>query len=63
MKFKTLYCHECQHPTEHVIWTEDALGCESIARVFSSIISLGVSNIACTTYCKCTVCGETNELY
>lgn len=58
MKTDIIYCAECNKNTKHIIWIEDALGCSGVARIFSSIISLGISNIACTTYCECTRCGN-----
>ena len=58
-----IYCPECESKQEHVIWTEDGYGCEGAARVFSSILSLGTSNLGCTTYAKCLNCGYEDVLY
>lgn len=48
--------------TIHVIWTEDGYGALGVARIFSTLISLGMANLACTTYSKCISCGKTKEL-
>ena len=60
-KIKT-YGSNCCKETIHVIWTEDGYGASSVARIFSSLLSLGTSNLACTTYSKCISCGKTKEL-
>lgn len=62
MKYLTTYCPTCGEKTIHVIWTEDGYGASGVARIFSTLISLGLSNLACTTYSKCISCGETKEL-
>lgn len=59
MKQIKTYCPNCGRETIHVIWTEDGSG---VARIFSSLLSLGTSNLACTTYSKCISCGKTKEL-
>lgn len=56
-KIKT-YCSNCCKETIHVIWTEDGYGASDAARIFTTIISLGMSNIDCTTYSKCINCGK-----
>lgn len=33
-----------------------------VARIFSTLISLGMANLACTTYSKCISCGKTKQL-
>lgn len=62
MKSTESYCPHCCKQTTHVIWTEDGYGAEGISRIFTSILSLGMSNIACTTYCKCLVCETVTEI-
>lgn len=57
MKQIKTYCPNCGRETIHVIYTEDG-----VARIFSSLLSLGTSNLACTTYSKCISCGKTKEL-
>lgn len=41
---------------------EDAYGASGVARIFSTLLSVGMSNLACTTYSKCISCGNTKEL-
>jgi hypothetical protein len=62
MKTIKTYCPECDKETVHIIWTEDGYGASGVARIFSSLLSLGTSNLACTTYSKCISCGKTKEL-
>lgn len=62
MKYLVTYCPTCKEKTIHVIWTEDGYGASGVARIFSTLISLGLSNLACTTYSKCISCGETKQL-
>ena len=56
------YCPNCNRETIHVIWTEDGYGASGVARIFSTLISLGIANLACTTYSKCISCGKTKQL-
>ena len=56
------YCPNCNRETIHVIWTESGYGASGVAIIFSSLLSLGTSNLACTTYSKCISCGNTKEL-
>ncbi len=58
MKQIKTYCPNCGRETIYIIWTEDGYGASGVARIFSSLLSLGVSNIDCTTYSKCTNCGK-----
>lgn len=60
MKTIKTYCPECDKETVHIIWTED--GYSDIARIFSTLISLGMSNLVCTKYSKCVSCGDIKEL-
>lgn len=60
MKTIKTYCPECDKETVHIIWTED--GYSDIARTFSTLISLGMSNLVCTKYSKCISCGKIKEL-
>ena len=53
---------KCDKETVHIIWTEDAYGASGVARIFSTLLSVGMSNLACTTYSKCISCGNTKEL-
>lgn len=53
MKTIKTYCPECDKETVHIIWTEDAYGASGVARIFSTLLSVGMSNLACTTYSKC----------
>ena len=62
MKQIKTYCPNCGRETIHVIYTEDGSGASGVARIFSTLISLGTSNLACTTYSKCISCGKTKEL-
>nr|DAI57915.1 MAG TPA: hypothetical protein [Caudoviricetes sp.] len=41
---------------------EDSYGVSGIARVFSSLLSLGMVNLVYTTYSKCISCGKIKEL-
>ena len=38
------------------------MGASGVARIFSTLLSVGMSNLACTTYSKCISCGNTKEL-
>lgn len=62
MKYIKIYCPECNKKTTHVIWTEDSYGASGFSRIFSSILSVGMSNLHCSTYCKCLSCGEIKEI-
>ena len=62
MKTIKTYCLECDKETVHVIWIEDGYGASGVARIFSTLISLGMANLACTTYSKCISCGKTKQL-
>lgn len=62
MKTIKTYCPECDKETVHIIWTEDAYGASGVARIFSTLLSVGMSNLACTTYSKYISCGNTKEL-
>lgn len=62
MKTIKTYCPECDKETIHVIWIEDGYGASGVARIFSTLISLGMSNLACTTYSKCMSYGTVEEL-
>lgn len=42
--------------------SEDGYGASGIARIFSTILSMGMSNLACTKYSKCVSCGDIKEL-
>lgn len=59
MKYVKTYCPYCNKDTVHVIWTEDGYGASGIARIFSTLLSMG---IACTKYSKCVSCGDIKEL-
>lgn len=61
-RLRLTYCPNCGRETIHVIYTEDGYGASGVARIFSSLLSLGTSNLACTTYSKCISCGKTKEL-
>lgn len=41
MKTIKTYCPECDKETVHIIWTEDAYGASGVARIFSTILSMG----------------------
>jgi hypothetical protein len=43
-------------------WIEDAYGASGVARIFSTLLSVGTSNLVCTTYSKCMSCGTVEEL-
>lgn len=60
MKTIKTHCPECDKETVHIIWTED--GYSDIARIFSTLISLEMANLGCTTYSKCISCGKTEEI-
>ena len=62
MKYIKTYCPCCGRKTTHVIWTEEGYGASGVARLFTTLISLEVSNIVCNTYSKCISCGTTEEL-
>lgn len=62
MKYVETYCLNCGRETIHVIWTEDGYGASDIARIFSTLISLEMANLGCTTYSKCISCGKTEEI-
>ena len=62
MKTIKTYCPECDKEPVHIIWTEDGYGASGVARIFSTLISLGMANLACTTYSKCISCGKTKQL-
>lgn len=62
MKQIKTYCPNCRRETIHIIWTEDGYGVSGVARIFSSLISLGMANLICTTYSKCISCGGTKTL-
>lgn len=62
-KYKYIYCEECGCKEEHIVWTEDILGAEGAARIFTSIMTLGISNIGCYTYAECLNCGNVITLY
>lgn len=59
MKYIEAYCPNCEKKTTHVIWTEDGYGA---ARIFTSLLSLGMVNLVYTTYSKCISCGKIKEL-
>lgn len=48
--------------TYYIVWMEDSYGVSGIARVFSSLLSLGMVNLVYTTYSKCISCGKIKEL-
>lgn len=58
MKHIKTYCSNCGEETTHIIWTEDGYGASGVARIFSSILSLGMSNLHCDTICECLNCGR-----
>ena len=62
MKTIKTYCPECDKETVHIIWTEDAYGASGVARIFSTLLSVGMSNLACTTYSKCISCGNNKKI-
>lgn len=62
MKTIKTYCPECDKETVYIIWTEDGYGASGVARIFSTLISLEMANLACTTYSKCISCGKTKQL-
>lgn len=62
MKTIKTYCPECDKEIVHIIWTEDGYGASGVARIFSTLISLEMANLACTTYSKCISCGKTKQL-
>lgn len=62
MKEIKTYCPNCRKETIHIIWTEDSYGASGLSRIFSSILSVGMSNLHCTTYCKCLSCGKIQEI-
>ena len=62
MKQIKTYCPNCGRETIHVIYTEDGYGASGVARIFSTLISLGMSNLVCTKYSKCISCGKTEEI-
>lgn len=41
MKYVKTYCPYCNKDTVHVIWTEDGYGASGIARIFSTLLSMG----------------------
>lgn len=43
---------------DYISFTKD----RGVARIFSTLLSVGMSNLACTTYSKCISCGKTKEL-
>jgi hypothetical protein len=52
------YCSNCQRETLHYEWTEDAYGGSGTTRIFTSIISLGMSNLITYTFIKCLSCNK-----
>lgn len=62
MEYVKTYCPYCNKDTVHVIWTEDGYGASGTARIFSTLLSMGMSNIVCNIYSKCISCGTTEEL-
>lgn len=62
MKTIKTYCPECDKETVHIIWTEDGYGGFWCSKNFSTLISLEMANLACTTYSKCISCGKTKQL-
>ena len=62
MEYVKTYCPYCNKDIVHVIWTEDGYGASGTARIFSTLLSMGMSNIVCNTYSKCISCGTTEEL-
>lgn len=62
MKTIKTYCPECDKEIVHIIWTEDGYRASGVARIFSTLISLEMANLACTTYSKCISCGKTKQL-
>ena len=58
-KYIKSYCPDCKRVTTHKITTEDAYGASGITRIFTTIISLGTSNLMTETKCTCLSCGNT----
>ena len=56
------YCKKCDRDTLHKEYTEDGYGATGGARILTSILSLGMSNIACDTYSKCLSCGKSTHI-
>lgn len=54
----TCYCKKCNKDTLHLEYTEDAYGASGGARILTSIISLGMSNLTTDTYLQCLSCGK-----
>ena len=44
------------------MWTEDGYGATGFERIFSTILSAGMSNLACSTYCKCLSCRKITQI-
>ena len=62
MKYIKTYCPNCKRESTHVVWTKDGYGASGTARIFTSLLSFGTSNLVCTTYSKCISCGKTKQL-
>ena len=57
-KYKN-YCNWCEKETLHYEWTEDGYGGSGASRIFTTIVSLGMSNLMIDTYLKCLTCNKT----
>lgn len=62
MKTIKIYCPKCKKETTHIMWTEDSYGATGFERIFSTILSAGMSNLACSTYCKCLSCRKITQI-
>lgn len=57
-KYIKTFCPECNMITTHRIVTEDAYGASGAARILTTIISLGMSNLMTETKSTCLSCGK-----
>ena len=62
MKTVKTYCPKCGKETTHVVYVEDGYGASGAARIFTTILSFGMSNLVTTKYSTCCSCGCTKEL-
>lgn len=62
MEYIKTYCPNCDKETLHAVYTENGYGVFRLTRIFTTIISVGISNFNCHTYSKCLSCGDEYEI-
>ena len=62
MKTINTYCPICDRTTAHTIYTTNSYGETGFDRLFSGIVTLGMSEIDSLTVIKCINCGKESEL-